>query len=116
MTKRTFFRHIRGEESQNDFFLSLLAFSLEHGPEVLNAIHDDLTFSSQAEVVASQRDGLPKNSSDSDNFTLDWVVRDSDKLVGYESKTESGIPSDRACHRIHLIASHSPDRFLARNW
>ena len=21
-----------------------------------------------------------------------------------------------ACHRIHLIASHSPDRFLARNW
>lgn len=22
----------------------------------------------------------------------------------------------RACHRIQLIASHSPDRFLARSW
>jgi len=94
MVKSTFFRHIRDEESQNDYFLSLLAFSLDHGPAVLNAIHDDLTFSCEAEVVASQRDGLPRTPHDSKNFILDWVVRDSDKLVGYESKTGSGIPSD----------------------
>ncbi|MFC6838368.1 hypothetical protein [Halomarina ordinaria] len=94
MGKRTFFRHISGEVPQNDFFLSLLAFSLDHGPEVLNAIHDDLMFSSDAEVIASQRNGLPRTPPDSGNYVLDWVVRDADKLVGYESKTGSDIPSD----------------------
>lgn len=95
MARRTFFRYIRDEESQNDFFISLLAFSLGNGPAVLNAIHDDLTFSSKAEVVATQRSGLPKPPTESGrNYTLDWVVRDEDKLVGYESKTGRGVPSN----------------------
>lgn len=111
MVKSTFFRHIQDEESQNDYFLSLLAFSLDHGPTVLNAIHDDLTFSSEAKVVASQRDGLPRTHYDSKNFILDWVVRDSDKLVGYESKTDSGVPSDEQLKgELEKLEANSGDR------
>lgn len=95
MAKRTFFRYIRDEESQNDFFFSLLAFSLDNGPALLNAIHDDLNFSDQAEVVATQRNGLSRDPPESESsYILDWVVRDTDKLVGYESKTGSGVPSN----------------------
>lgn len=96
MSKRTFFRHIRDEESQNDFFISLLSWSLEHNPRVLNAIHDDLQFTDQAEIVATQRRSALANHPENDRErTLDWVVGDTDKLVGYESKTGSSVPKTK---------------------
>lgn len=91
--KTGFFRYIDDEESLNDFFSSLLAWSLEDDPTVLNAIHDDIQFDSQAEVIATQRDGLPRHvPGNSRSRTLDWVVRDSTKIVGYESKTGTDVP------------------------
>jgi len=33
-----------------------------------------------------------------------------------EGRSQSIFFPIRACHRIHLIASRSPDRFLARSW
>jgi hypothetical protein len=93
--KQHLFRYIGDEESQNDFFVSLLAWSLEDGPEVLNAIHDDLVFSNEADVVATQRNGLSSNASENPGpRILDWVIRDTDKLVGYESKTGNSAPDE----------------------
>jgi hypothetical protein len=40
--KQNIFRYIGDEESQNDFFVSLLAWSLEDGPEVINTIQNRL--------------------------------------------------------------------------
>lgn len=94
--KSNFFRYVRGEEPFNDFFVSLLAWSLDDGPQVLNAIHDDLKFTDKAEIVATQRNGLPHEASEySGKRVLDWVVSDETKLVGYESKTGSDIPTSK---------------------
>lgn len=91
--KQNIFRYIGDEESQNDFFVSLLAWSLEDGPELLNAIHDELEFTDEAEVVATQRNGLSRDAPENPGSRiLDWVVSDTDKLVGYESKTGSSVP------------------------
>lgn len=88
--KETFFRHIDGEESLNDFFVSLLARS--DVSTVMNAIHDDIEFQSGAHLAGTQRDGLPRHpETNSKRRTLDWVIRDSEKLVGYESKTNGGL-------------------------
>ncbi len=71
------------------------SLSLEHGPAVLNSIHDTLEFSEEATVVATQRDRLPRTPRDDDtDWILDWVVEDTDELVGYESKTGNAVPSD----------------------
>jgi hypothetical protein len=108
MSEKTFFSHIQDEESQNDFFISLLSATLKHDATVLNAIHEDLEFTDQAEIVATQRSNLslshPKNEH---KRTLDWVVRDKNKLVGYESKTNGNEPSKK-----QLIEEH---RKLERN-
>jgi hypothetical protein len=114
--KQNIFRYIGDEESQNDFFVSLLAWSLEDGPEVLNAIHDELSFTDEAEVVATQRSGLPNDSHENPGSRiLDWVVRDTDKLVGYESKTGSSVPGKtqlRQEHRRLEANSGSRDVYL----
>ena len=87
-SKRDFFRYVDGEESQTDFFVSLLAQT--DTARVLNAIHDSLEFDDSASVTATQRDGLPHHPPENDTRrTIDWVVEDSSKLVGYESKTDS---------------------------
>lgn len=100
--KQNIFRYIGDEESQNDFFVSLLAWSLEDGPEVLNAIHDELEFSDEAEVIATQRNGLPRDASENPGSRiLDWVVRDTGKLVGYESKTGNGHPGKTQLQQEH---------------
>lgn len=97
MTKKTeLFRHIKGEEALNDFFVSFLSWSLEEDPIVLNAIHDNLNFSEDAEIIATQRQGLPRSSSETEStYILDWVISDHDKLVGYESKTDGSVPTSR---------------------
>jgi hypothetical protein len=84
--KRDFFRYVRGEESQTDFFVSLLAQT--DTAQVLNRIHDNLEFDETAFVKATHRDGLPHHPEENDKRrTIDWVVEDKTKLVGYESKT-----------------------------
>lgn len=85
--KLDLFRHAANEEPFNDFFTSLLARA--DTAEILNTIHEDdpITFGEGAKVVATQRDGLPDHpETNSKKRTLDWVVKDQDKLVGYESK------------------------------
>jgi len=100
--KQNIFRHIGDEESQNDFFVSLLAWTLKDGPEVLNAIHDELTFSDEAEVIATQRNGLSRDASENPGSRiLDWAVRDTGTLVGYESKTGDGYPSNTQLQQEH---------------
>lgn len=85
------FRHIDGEKSLNDFFSSLLARS--NTSRVLNAVHREIRFRNDAEVVATQRDGLDEHPDENSKLrTLDWVVKDGGKMVGYESKT--GNPLD----------------------
>lgn len=80
-----FFRFVNDEESQTDFFVSLLARG--ETPRILNEIHDTLQFDDTAEVIATQRDGLSFDSNKNDTQrTLDWVVADNEKIVGYESK------------------------------
>jgi len=102
VAKRHLFRYIGGEESQNDFFVSLLAWSLEDGPQVLNAVHDELTFSDKAKVIATQRNGLSRDAPENPGSRiLDWVVRDTDKLVGYESKTGDGYPGKTQLQQEH---------------
>ena len=84
--KHDFFRYIDGEESQTDFFVSLL--DQTDTARVLNAIHDNLEFDDSACVRATQRDGLPHHPKENNTRrTIDWVVEDDTKLVGYESKT-----------------------------
>lgn len=84
--KHDFFRYVDGEESQTDFFVSLL--SRTDTARVLNAIHDNLEFDDSAYVRATQRDGLPHHPEENDKRrTIDWVVEDNTKLVGYELKT-----------------------------
>ena len=84
--KCDFFRYVDGEESQTDFFVSLL--DQTDTARVLNAIHDNLEFDDSAHVRATQRDGLPFHPDENDKRrTIDWVVEDDTKLVGYESKT-----------------------------
>jgi hypothetical protein len=86
--KHDFFRYVDGEESQTDFFVSLL--DQTDTARVLNAIHDNLEFDDSAYVRATQRDGLPHHPEENDKRrTIDWVVEDNTKLVGYESKTGS---------------------------
>lgn len=111
MVQRTFFRHIRGEESQTDFFVSLLSYSLDHGPEVLNKIHDNIEFTDEAEIVATQRAGLRNTPESGVNYILDWVIRDGEKLVGYESKTGSGVPSNSQLDgELEKLAANSEGR------
>jgi hypothetical protein len=84
--KHDFFRYVDGEEPQTDYFVSLL--DRTDTARVLNAIHDDLEFDDSASVRATQRDGLPHHPEENDKRrTIDWVVEDDSKLVGYESKT-----------------------------
>jgi hypothetical protein len=96
MSKGTFFRHIKDEESQNDFFVSLLSWSLNHDARALNTIHNNLHFTDEAEVIATQRRSDLENHPENDkDRTLDWVIGDSDKIVGYESKTGSSAPKTK---------------------
>jgi hypothetical protein len=85
--KTNFFRYAEGEEPQNDFFVSLLSWG--DVQKVLNTIHDEdnIEFDESAKIIGTQRDGLPHHPPENDiKRTLDWVVKDSTKLVGYESK------------------------------
>ncbi len=109
-TKRNIFRYVDGEESQNDFFASLLSWA--ETPRVLNAIHtdDSISFDDSAEVVATQRDGLPEFAPENDHRrTLDWVVRDQTKLVGYESKCGDGL-SDSQLREERRKLEHNAHR------
>lgn len=85
---KTLFRYARdGEEPLNDFFVSLLART--DTDKVLNAIHDDddISFDNSARIIETQRSGLDRFAEENERRrTLDWVVRDNSKLVGYESK------------------------------
>lgn len=103
------FRHIDGEESLNDFFSSLLARS--DTPRVLNAVHQDLRFRDDAEIIATQRDGLSKHPDANKKMrTLDLVVRDEEKTVGYESKTGDSLKLDQLQEERQKLVENADGR------
>lgn len=104
-----FFRYVDGEESQTDFFVSLL--NQTDTARVLNAIHDKLEFDDSAHVRATQRDGLPHHPVETDKRrTIDWVVEDNTKLVGYESKTGNDSLSSKQLREERLKLEHNAGR------
>lgn len=105
-TKRDFFRYVDGEESQTDFFVSLL--DRTDTARVLNAIHNDLEFDDSTCVRATQRDGLPHHPEENDKRrTIDWVVEDDTKLVGYESKTGNDTLSSKQLREERRKLKHN---------
>jgi hypothetical protein len=76
------------EEDLNQQVTAQLHYSLQEGATLLNeALRDvPISFSDEATVVAHQSDPLPKNSDTETDREIDWVIRDEDKLVGFESK------------------------------
>ncbi|SEH38614.1 hypothetical protein SAMN05192561_101394 [Halopenitus malekzadehii] len=76
------------EERLNRQFAGYLAYSLRIGPELLNRVHEDQPFSiaEGARVVGTQDVPLPRYTDDGPDREIDWVVRDPDRLIGYESK------------------------------
>lgn len=103
------FRHIEGEEPLNDFFSSLLARS--DTSQVLNAVHRDLRFLDDAKIVATQRAGLDEHpDANSKLRTLDWVVRDEEKIVGYESKNEDSLKTDQLREERRKLANNADGR------
>ncbi|TKX37957.1 hypothetical protein EXE51_05010 [Halorubrum sp. CGM5_25_10-8B] len=103
------FRHIDGEEPLNDFFVSLLARS--DISRILNTIHDDIEFGNEASLVATQRSGLQDHpEGNTKRRTLDWVVRDDEKLVGYESKTNDSLESDQLREERRKLDENAPKR------
>lgn len=106
--KRDFFRYIDGEESQTDFFVSLL--DQTDTAQVLNAIHGDLEFDDSAHVRATQRDGLPYHPDENDKRRrIDWVVEDDTKLVGYESKTGTDSLCSKQLREERRKLEHNAD-------
>ena len=107
--KRDFFRYIDGEESQTDFFVSLL--DQTDTAQVLNAIHNDLEFDDSAHVRATQRDGLTYHPDENDiRRTIDWVVEDDTKLVGYESKTSTDSLDSKQLREERRKLEHNAGR------
>lgn len=76
------------EERLNQQFSGYLHYSLQISPELLNRIHEKraISFSHKARLVAHQNSPLPRYTETGTDREIDWVVRDEDKLVGYESK------------------------------
>lgn len=106
---RGLFRYIDGEESLNDFFCSLLARS--DTSRVLNAVHPGLRFRDDAEIVATQRDGLNQHpNANSRRRTLDWVVRDEEKIIGYESKTDDSLKRDQLFEERQKLVENADGR------
>jgi hypothetical protein len=107
--KRDFFRYVEGEESQTDFFVSLLAQT--DTARVLNAIHDNLEFDDSANVRATQREPLPHHPEENNiQREIDWVVEDNTKLVGYESKTGNDSLSPKQLRDERRKLEHNTSR------
>ncbi len=103
------FRHIGGEEPLNDFFASLL--SRTDVDQVMNEIHDGLEFQHGATVVGTQRDGLPNHPEEnSKRRTLDWVIQDGEKIVGYESKTNDKLKRNQLLEERRKLEANADGR------
>ena len=107
--ERAFFRYVGNEESFTDFFVSLLARA--DTVQILNTIHEDLEFYESAEVAATQRDGLPESAPENETRrTLDWVVSDNKKLVGYESKRGSKLDCEQLKEERRKLQHNAGER------
>lgn len=76
------------EEELNQQIAGYLHYSLQIDTSLINILHDDipLRFSDQATLVGHQYSPLPRYTDNGPNRAIDWVIRDQNKLVGYESK------------------------------
>ncbi|ERG97692.1 MAG: hypothetical protein J07HQX50_01720 [Haloquadratum sp. J07HQX50] len=76
------------EEQLNDQVIAHLHYSLQQGPTLLNLILADLPVevTDKAEIVAHQADPLPITADTDVNREIDWVVRDEETIIGFESK------------------------------
>lgn len=85
------------EETLNQQFAGYFHYSLQFSPELLNTIHRNhpLSFSDEAEIAAHQNSPLPRYTDTGPDREIDWVVRDTDTLVGYESKYTAPLHADQ---------------------
>lgn len=100
------------EETLNQQFAGYLHYSLQFSPELLNAIHRDqpLSFSKAAEIAAHQDSPLPRYTDIGPDREIDWVVRDTDKLVGYESKYSALLYEDQLRDELAKLRLNAEDR------
>jgi hypothetical protein len=103
------------EERLNQQFSGYLHYSLQIGSELLNDLHDGLgiSFSDEARVVAKQDSPLPQYTENGVNRKIDWVIADSDKIVGYESKYGDTLSGDQLRGELEKLALNAEGRDVA---
>ena len=103
------------EEDLNQEFAGYLHYSLQIGPELLNAIHTDhpISFSGEARVVAGQDSPLPRYTDGGTDREIDWVISDEGKLVGYESKYGAPLHSNQLWDELAKLRVNADGREVA---
>lgn len=76
------------EEQLNDQVIAHLHYSLQQDSTLLDLILEDLPVEAtdKAEIVAHQTDPLPITADTDTDREIDWVVRDENTIIGFESK------------------------------
>lgn len=100
------------EERLNQQFSGYLYYSLQIGPELLNRLHEDLdiSFSTEASVVAHQNSPLPLYTESGTDREIDWVIADRGKLVGYESKYGDSLSSNQLRDELEKLDLNAEER------
>jgi len=103
------------EEKLNQQFAGYLYYSLQIGPELLNRIHKDhpLEFSENAAIVATQDAPLPVYTDTGPDREIDWVVGDTETLVGYESKYNAPLDADQLRDELEKLRLNADGRDIA---
>lgn len=97
------------EEPLNQQVVGHIHYSLQEGAEILNKALQDvpLRFTDEASVVAYQDDPLPEKAKDTEkNREIDWVIRDKDKLVGFESKYGSSLSGKQLSDELKKLRAN----------
>ncbi|XGI84745.1 hypothetical protein ACEU6E_10540 (plasmid) [Halorutilales archaeon Cl-col2-1] len=100
------------EEDLNQQVTSHFYYSLKEGSTLVNKALQDIpiSFSNDASVVAHQDSPLPKNSNTQKDREIDWVIRDEDKLVGFESKYGAPLKKKQLRDELKKLRMNADDQ------
>ncbi len=100
------------EEKLNQQVIAHLYYSLQQGPTLLNRAFENtpVEFSDGAEIVAHQYDPLPRQADTETNREIDWVIRDDDKLVGFESKYGASLGTKQLQDELAKLRANADGR------
>ncbi|MWV40059.1 hypothetical protein [Natrialba sp. INN-245] len=102
------------EERLNRQVMGHLHYSLQEGATLLNTMLEDLpvSFGDDASIVAHQYDPLPKSADTEVDREIDWVIRDADTLVGFESKYDASLGSKQLRDELAKLRANADERYV----